>query len=268
MEHEINWQALAWAAGWLPAVLALFWWGIRLPLAQPGGAWPRRVRGALIVFGGVAAALLAMSALTRHDSHVDLTREKLYTPSATALSMARGLREPVSVTYFFQGQDPNARRARDMLLLMARENALLTVTSIDPDKQPSLAATRGVKMYNAALIEAAGRRVIVQGTDEADFAIGIQRALRERQVVLQGPLQHAQTMLGQAQLAEDLRVQQAHGVAGGGVAKARVELLGHRRAAGDPAPLEQGHLQARPREVRRAGQAVVAGPDDRHVQIR
>jgi hypothetical protein len=58
------------------------------------------------------------------------------------------------------------------------------MTAIDPDKQPSLAATHGVKMYNAALIEVADRRVIVQGTDEAEFAIGIQRALRERQVQL------------------------------------------------------------------------------------
>ena len=182
MEHAINWQALAWAAGWLPAVLALFWWGIRLPLARAGGAWRRRGRGALILLGGVGVFVLALSALTRHDSHVDLTREKLYTPSPTALAVARRLSEPVSVTYFFQGQDPNARRARDMLLLMARENALLSVTAIDPDKQPSLAATHGVKMYNAALIEVAERRVIVQGTDEAEFAIGIQRALRERQV--------------------------------------------------------------------------------------
>ena len=183
-EHAINWQALAWALGWLPAVLALFWWGIRLPLAQTGGAWRRKGRSALILLAGAAVFVLALSALTRHDSHVDLTREKLYTPAPTALAVARGLRVPVSVTYFYQGQDPNAQRARDMLMLMARENALLSMTAIDPDKQPSLAATHGVKMYNAALIEVADRRVIVQGTDEAEFAIGIQRALRERQVQL------------------------------------------------------------------------------------
>jgi hypothetical protein len=51
---------------------------------------------------------------------------------------------------------------------------------VDPDKQPSLARTAGLKLYNAALIEAEGRRVLVHGTDEREFAIGIQRAQRER----------------------------------------------------------------------------------------
>ena len=46
----------------------------------------------------------------------------------------------------------------------------------------SLARTQGIRIYNAALIEAEGRRVMVQSTDEAEIAIGIQRVLRERVV--------------------------------------------------------------------------------------
>ncbi len=184
MEHTIDWQAIAWALGWLPAVLVLFAWAVRRQWVPRGGPWRRRLHGAWMVGCGFALSVLAGVALTRHDSHVDLTREKLHTPSPQALAVARGLTVPVDITYFFQGQDPNARRARDLLLQMARENPLLTVKPVDPDKQPSLATTQGVKIYNAALIEADGRRVIVQGTDESEVAIGIQRALREHRLTV------------------------------------------------------------------------------------
>jgi ABC-type uncharacterized transport system involved in gliding motility auxiliary subunit len=41
-----------------------------------------------------------------------------------------------------------------------------------------------VRLYNAAIIEAAGRRVLIQGTDEAEIAIGIQRVLRTRSLTV------------------------------------------------------------------------------------
>src|SRR3546814_4632722 len=67
---------------------------------------------------------------------------------------------------------------------MGRRNPLLTVATVDPDKQPELARREGVRLYNAAVIEAAGRRVLVQGTDEAEIAIGIQRVLRQRAITV------------------------------------------------------------------------------------
>ena len=182
MEAPTDWQAVLLALGWLAAVLVLARAGLRLPLALPGPAWRNRLRNAVALVGGALVMVLAMVGLTGHDTHLDLTREKLFTPSAPAMAVVAGLREPVKVTYFFQGQDPNAVRARDLLLQMARQNPLLAVEAIDPEKQPSLAATRGMKVNNAALIEAQGRRVLVQGTDEAEFAVGIQRVLRERVV--------------------------------------------------------------------------------------
>jgi len=184
MEHATDWRAVGLAIGWLLAVGVLFAYGLRLPLARRGRPWRRRVTAALVLLAGFALAGLAITALTLNDTHLDLTPQKLYTPAPAALNVVRGLRVPVAMTYFYQGQDPNARRAREMLTLLARENPLLTFKSVDPDKEPSLALTRGVKIYNAALIETGGRQLIVQGTDEAEIAIGIQRALREHAVTL------------------------------------------------------------------------------------
>ena len=183
-EHAIDLDSLLWAAGWLVAVAVLFAAGLRLPLETHLG----RLRGLLYAAACVAAAVavwvLANVALVLNDTHIDLTREKVYTPSATAMAVADELRTPVRVTYFYRSQDPVGRRAADILKVMGRRNPLLTVATVDPDKQPEAARREGIRLYNAAVIEAAGRRVLVQGTEEAEIAIGIQRVLRERSITV------------------------------------------------------------------------------------
>ena len=73
-------------------------------------------------------------------------------------------------------------------------------------------------------------------------------------------------MLGQAQIPDDLRVQQAHRVAGGGVAESGVEFLGDGGAAEDGAAFEYADGEAGFGEITRAGEAVVATADDDHIE--
>lgn len=181
-EHAHELVGIEWAIGWAIAVAILFRCGMALPLTRGATPVRRRLYAGLVVIAGVGVAVLAVAALTLHDVQLDLTREHLHTPAAEALAVADALTEPVQVTYYYQGNDPNARRALDMLRRMAGRNALLQVRGVDPDKEPTLAQTAGVKLYNAAMIEAAGRKVLVHSTDEREFAIGVQRALRERTV--------------------------------------------------------------------------------------
>src|SRR6187401_2224749 len=75
-------------------------------------------------------------------------------------------------------------------------------------------------------------------------------------------------MFVQSQVTDHLRMQQADGVAGGGVAEAGMEFLGDGRAAEDVAAFEQRDGQAFARQVGGTGQAVVAGADDGDVQFR
>ena len=179
-EHQIELEPLLWAAGWLAAMLALFWAGLRLPLQTWLGRWQHWLYTGGVVIIGVVVCVLATVALTLHDTHIDLTREKIYTPSAAAMRVVERLDRPVGVTYFYHSQDPAARRTRDILEVMQRRNPLFHLTAIDPDKEPTLARTNGIRIYNAAMIEAEGRRVLVQSTDEAEIALGIQRVLRQR----------------------------------------------------------------------------------------
>src|SRR4029453_9049121 len=180
--HAVELPALLWAAGWLVAVFVLFAIGLRLPLATGLGAIGSRLSAATLLVGGVWVA--ANGALHLNDTHIDVTREKVYTPSATAMAVVDELRTPVHITYFYRSDDPIGQRARNILEVMGRRNPLLTVLTVDPDKQPELARREGVRLYNAAIVEAAGRRVLIQGTDEAEIAIGIQRVLRTRSLTV------------------------------------------------------------------------------------
>ena len=169
---------LIWFLGWLIAVGALFVLALRLPLQTRLGAVASRIyAGAVVVLIFVVAAL-ANVALSLHDAQIDLTRAKVFTPSQQALAVVDRLNQPVRLTYFFQGQDPNGQRAKDIVESMGRRNPLLEVKTVDPDKEPTLAENFGVKVYNAAVLEADGRRITVRSVDESEIAIGIQRALR------------------------------------------------------------------------------------------
>jgi len=62
--------------------------------------------------------VLANVSLSLHDVHLDLTREKVFTPSARALDVVDRLQRPVKLTYFYQGQDQSARRAKEIVEVM------------------------------------------------------------------------------------------------------------------------------------------------------
>src|SRR5205809_6444987 len=97
-----------------------------------------------------------------------------------AEAVVRSLTHEVRLTYFYQAQDEAGRRARHLVEMLGRHSALLHVRTVDPDKQPKLAETYGIRIYNATILETDGRRIQVMGTDENDIALGIQRLLRQR----------------------------------------------------------------------------------------
>jgi hypothetical protein len=171
---------LAWFAGWLVALLALFVLGLRLPLQPRLSRLAALANTAAIVVATVGVGVLANAALALHDLHFDLTREKVFTPSPQAQAVVDRLTEDVKLTYFYQASDRSGRRAKDMVEVLGRRNPRLHVRTVDPEQQPSVADTYGVRIYNAAVLEADGRRIQVNSTDENDIALGILRVLRQR----------------------------------------------------------------------------------------
>jgi hypothetical protein len=175
---------LLWFAGWCVAMLVLFGLGIRLPLQRRLSRWVGVAYTAGSVVAAMVVTVLANVALVGHDVHFDLTRERVFTPSRQALEVVDRLHQDVALTYFYHAQDPNGKRLKELMAVLGRRNPRLHVRTIDPDSQPSLAHTYGVRLYNAAVLEAEGRRLVVHSTDENDIAIGIQRVVRERVMTL------------------------------------------------------------------------------------
>lgn len=177
---RVNPVNLLWFVGWLVALAALFALGLRLPLQ------PRLRRAAALVYAIAIVAVtlgigaLANVALVRHDEHFDLTREGVFTPSKQAEDVVDRLRQDVSLTYFYQSQHQEGLRAKEMVEVLGRRNPRLHVRTVDPDKQPTVADTYGIRIYNAAVLETGGRRIQVMSTDENQIALGILRVTRDR----------------------------------------------------------------------------------------
>src|SRR5947207_678380 len=169
-----------WFVGWLVALTVLFMVGLRLPLQPHLRRLPALAYVAGIVVATLGVVALANVALVLHDAHFDLTREGVFTPSPQAESVVDRLRQDVKLTYFYQAQDREGRRAKDMVEILGRRNPRLRVRTVDPDTQPTVADTYGVRIYNAAVLETDGRRIQVMSTDENQIALGILRVLRER----------------------------------------------------------------------------------------
>ncbi len=169
-----------WFGGWLIALSVLLGLGLRLPLQPRLRRLPALGYVVGIVVATLGVAALGNVALVLHDAHFDLTREGVFTPAKQAENVVDGLSRDVKLTYFYQSQDQEGRRAKDMIEVLGRRNPRLHVRTVDPDKQPTVADTYGVRIYNAAVLETDGRRIQVMSTDENQIALGILRVIRKQ----------------------------------------------------------------------------------------
>jgi hypothetical protein len=175
-EAGFSWGGLVWAIGVIAVLAAALAFAARINLAGAGR------RGALLraalVAGAVALTLAANIALYKRDAHLDVTRERAFTPSEAARQLVTGLDRDVEITYFYQKQNAAGAAAKTVLEILARSSPRLHLRTIDPDQNPGLANRLGMRVYNTALIVAGDKRLEVTSTDDREIALGIVRLLR------------------------------------------------------------------------------------------
>ena len=214
-----------WFGGWLAALAILFWLGRRLPLQTRLPRLAAAMYSGAVVVAAVGIAVLANVALALRDAHFDLTRERTFTPSAQAEDVVRSLTQDVELTYFYHAADQNGRRAKALLEVLGRRHPHLRVRTVDPERQPKLAETYGIRLYNAAILEAEGRRVQVMGTDENDIAIGILRLLRRQVIAICFMEGHGEYPFDNFEFHTHVETLQAH--THGDKSSALVQMEGH-----------------------------------------
>jgi ABC-2 type transport system permease protein len=176
---------LLFFAAWSVAVLLLFVLAVHLPLRAQGTRQLNIFRQGCLVVGAIAVGCLANVAVYRHDVHFDLSREGINTPPPQLLSVIDGLKNSVSLKYFYNAGDQNALKAKELLAVAARKNQLFQVTFVDLDSDPATTRAYGVRAYNTAVLQAQDRRVVLENTvDLAQIAYASLRVLRERSDVV------------------------------------------------------------------------------------
>src|SRR5439155_26571558 len=101
-------------------------------------------------------------------------------PSTQAAAIVHPLTKSAPHTNSYHAAAQHARRAKALVEILGRRYPRLHVRTAEPDHQPRLAETYGIRLYNAAILEADGRRIQVMGTDDNDIALGILRLLRQQ----------------------------------------------------------------------------------------
>jgi len=168
-------------AAWTLALLALFMLALRLPLRGSGSRLSAWLTTALVAAAAIAIVVAANVALFRHDVHFDVSREGRNTPPAQFMTVVSNLHAPLSLTYFYNAGDPNALAAKELITIAAHGHPLFAFRAIDLDKEPGLARDVGVRAYNTAVLQASGRKVLVENTtDPTRIAFAAMRALKER----------------------------------------------------------------------------------------
>jgi gliding motility-associatede transport system auxiliary component len=199
-------------AAWCAAVLLLFVFGLRLPPRISGSRFRAMLFNIALAAGAVVIACLANVAIFRHDVFLDLSHEAANTPPPQLESVLDGLRTDVSLLYFYNHSDANARKAKDLLTVASRQSRHFQFQAIDLDKEPAKAREFGVRAYNTALLQAEGRRVVVENTvDLAQVAFAALRVLKKQvdvvcfvsghgEVIAEGPphfhYSHVETLKG------------------------------------------------------------------------
>ncbi len=194
-------------------------------------------RSTRLGFNGVLAILLMAGILTiinflviRHGGRWDLSETRNFSLAPQTLQVLGQLGQDVRVLVFAHERSPGFRMYRDLLEGYAYSSPRISVTYVDPEKEPGLARTYEISKIDTAVFESGERTVHVPKPSESNLTSALIRVTTEdakRLVFLEGH--------GERQITNQER-------GGLSLAKQNLEAQGYRVARGsirkDPALLD------------------------------
>ena len=136
----------------------------------------RRAGLLLAVFATFFAALAVNLWALRTPLRVDFTAHGVFSIGPQTREVLQRLEGPIRITFFYDLRNQLHLDALALLGRYAEASPWITVKSYDPDLQPGVARSMGIRFAGEAVFEGAGDPIVVRGGSEEDFTNGLLRA--------------------------------------------------------------------------------------------
>jgi ABC-type uncharacterized transport system involved in gliding motility auxiliary subunit len=125
----------------------------------------------------ILAVLVAANYLAQqHNASYDSTKNKRYSLAEQTIKVVKGLKQDVTITYFDRSTEFS--RARDLLDRYSNLSPRVKVDYVDPEKNPQLARTMGVRTLGTIYVQVGVKREEAKALTEEEITGALIRALK------------------------------------------------------------------------------------------
>jgi ABC-type uncharacterized transport system involved in gliding motility auxiliary subunit len=136
--------------------------------------------GSGIAILAVLALVLFLGALaTRHHVRWDFSQGAIHTLSPQTLKVLKGLKKPVKAYAFFKDTQAGRPQAQQELDKYAYASRQFTYRFVNPDHEPTLAKSLGVRNYGTVVLVSGGKEEKVQLPEEQELTNALIRLGRQ-----------------------------------------------------------------------------------------
>lgn len=171
------------------------------------------IMAALVV--GILAIINFLAA--RHTHRWDWSETQRFTLAPQTYRVLKGLSREVKVTVFSQERSPGFDAYRDLLDSYQHAGNKLTVSYVDPDRQPSLVRQYGITRADTAVVESGAQSTRITTPSEAELTsalIRVSKDSKKKVLFLEGHGERAPSYGGREGLsmAKEALVKQGYAV--------------------------------------------------------
>src|SRR5690348_10283948 len=125
----------------------------------------------------IIAVIVAANVLAdRYNKSYDATANKRYSLSEQTAKIVKGLKQPVTITYF--NQSTRFNDGRDLLDQYANLSPKVHVEYVDPDKNPQIARQENIRNFGTAIVKVADKREEAKSMNEEGITGALIRDLK------------------------------------------------------------------------------------------
>jgi len=141
----------------------------------------------ILLFIGILAIVNFLAA--RHSIRWDLSENQNFSLAPQTHRVLRSLAREVNITVFNREKDPGYQSYKERLDSYRQASPKISVSFVDPERQPKIAQNYGVSRTDTAIFESAGRTVRVTSPSEAELTgalIRVSQDSKKRVLFLEG----------------------------------------------------------------------------------